>query len=134
MVEKIIHEHKVFAIIIRSTFRQEGIAFFTPDEFPQQLGYMNRPKGYIIEPHKHIVFERQISATHEVLVVKSGKVQVDFFDDNDKFFSNIIITTGDVILLSGGGHGFQMLEDSELIEVKQGPYKPEVDKLPVACS
>ena len=32
------------------------------------------------------------------------------------------LTSGDVLFLCSGGHGFKILESTEMIEVKQGPY------------
>lgn len=117
------------AIIIRSNYSNSGIEFFTPNDFSQQLGYMNRPKGYTIEPHIHNHVERKLVLTQEVLFVKSGKVRVDFYTDDKIFFDSKILEKGDVILLAEGGHGFEMLEPSEIIEVKQGPYCGEADKI-----
>lgn len=129
MLEQIKIGEKILGIIIRANFNKEGIAFFTPDEFSQQLGYMNRPEGYIIPPHVHNLVERSVELTQEVLYVKQGKVRVDFYDDNRKYLESRIIFTGDVILLAHGGHGFKMLEQSEMIEVKQGPFCGELDKV-----
>lgn len=129
MLEEIKLQDKILAVIIRANFKKEGIAFFTPDDFSQQLGYMNRPTDYVIPPHVHNVVERKVDLTQEVLLVKSGKVRVDFFDDNKTYLESRIITQGDVILLAHGGHGFKMLEPSEMIEVKQGPYCGELDKV-----
>jgi len=129
MVEKIEVNGKILGIIISSSYNKQGIEFFTPDDFSQQLGYMNRDAGYKIEPHYHRLLERKVTLTQEVLYVKSGKVRVDFFDDDKKFFGSRIITKGDVILLAAGGHGFEFLEDAEMIEVKQGPYAGEDDKV-----
>ena len=84
MIERITHGDHLLAIIIRSTFHQEGIAFFTESNFSQQLGYMNRPKGYVIEPHRHNLVLREVVHTQEVLLIKSGKVRVDFYDGYDK--------------------------------------------------
>ncbi len=137
MIEKIIHENQLLAIIIGNSFKQEGIAFFTDDNFSQQLGYMNRPKGYIIEPHRHNLVSREVVQTQEVLFVKSGKLRVDFYNDSQKYIESRILNQGDVILLAAGGHGFEMIEPSELIEVKQGPYIGEKDKVrfePAAAS
>ena len=117
------------AIIINSSFNKNGIEFFTPDDFSQQLAYMKRPQGYIIDPHVHNLVERSVSLTQEVLFVKSGKIRVDFYDDLKNYLESAIIQTGDVILLAAGGHGFEMLEESEMIEVKQGPYCGEKDKV-----
>jgi len=118
----------LLSIIIRADFKKEGIHFFTPDQFSQQLGYMNRPKGYVIDPHVHNVVSREVKLMKEVLFIKSGKVRVDFYDDNQNYIKSRLLFKGDVILLASGGHGFEMLEPSEMIEVKQGPYAGEQDK------
>ena len=128
MTEEIIHNNNLLAIILRSSFKTEGIAFFTPDDFSQQLGYMKREKNYIIEPHVHNPVKREVVWTQEVLFIKSGKVQVDFYDNSKNYLESRIIEKGDVILLASGGHGFSMIEDSEIIEVKQGPYSGDRDK------
>jgi hypothetical protein len=128
MIENIFCKNQLLSIIIRNNYSKEGIAFFTPDEFSQQLGYMNREKGYEIEPHVHNLVERKITLTQEVLFIKSGKVRVDYYDDDKKYLESKIVETGDVILLAQGGHGFKMLEKSEIIEVKQGPYCGDADK------
>ena len=129
MVEQIIHGDKLLAIIIRSDFSKQGIEFFTPNNFSQQLGYMNRPKGYVIEPHRHNLVPREVVQTQEVLLIRSGKVRVDFYDDDQHYYESKELNPGDVILLAAGGHGFEMLEPSEMIEVKQGPYVSERDKV-----
>jgi len=122
MLEQIKHNDKILGIIIRTSFHKDGIAFFTPDDFSQQLGYMNRPKDYLIPPHTHNEVERKVDLTQEVLFIKSGIVRVDFYDDNQQYLESRILEKGDVVLLAHGGHGFKMLEPSEMIEVKQGPY------------
>ncbi|MDD4969936.1 MAG: hypothetical protein PHT07_10960 [Paludibacter sp.] len=129
MIEQVKHNEIILGIIIRANFKKEGIAFFTPDDFSQQLGYMNRPEGYVIPPHVHNVIERKVDLTQEVLFIKSGKVRVDFYDETRKYLESRILEQGDVVLLAHGGHGFQMLEPSEMIEVKQGPFCGELDKV-----
>lgn len=129
MVEKIENSGAVLAIIIRNNYHKEGISFFTPNDFSQQLGYMNRPKGYIIEPHVHKLSERKVMLTQEVLYIKSGKVKVDFYNNDQEYIENVVLTKGDVILLAAGGHGFEMLEQTEMIEIKQGPYNSDEDKV-----
>jgi hypothetical protein len=129
MIEKISHDGLILAIIIRSDFKKKGIEFFTPKHFSQQLGYMCRPKGYVVEPHSHRVVERKVSLTQEVLFVKSGKIRIELFDAQQTFIEECIIAAGDTILLATGGHGLEMLEESELIEIKQGPYVNDDDKV-----
>ena len=128
MVEKILYDNTLLALILRSGYHAEGISFFTPDDFSQQLGHMNRPKGYVISPHVHNPVVRQVHFTKEVLFIKSGKVRVDFYDDDQNYLESRILLQGDVVLLAFGGHGFEMLEASEMIEVKQGPYAGDADK------
>lgn len=128
MIEKVIYNDKLLAIIVRSDYRKDGIEFFTPNDFSQQLAYMNRPAGYKIQPHIHNKVQREVFYTQEVLFIKKGKVKIDFYDDERNPIDTIIVQTGDVILLASGGHGFEMLEDTEMIEVKQGPFAGENDK------
>lgn len=127
-VEFVKHLDQTVGIIIRASFRSDGIEFFTPDMFSQQLGYMNRPTGYIIPPHVHNPVKRDVMWTQEVLFIRSGKLRVDFFTDGKHYLESRILEAGDVILLAAGGHGFEMLEPTEIIEVKQGPYCGEQDK------
>ncbi len=129
MIQRIIHNDKLLSIIIRHNFRKDGIEFFTPNDFSQQLAYMKRPKDYLIPPHIHNAVPREVLYTKEVLFIKSGKVRVDFYDDDKVYLKSSILEQGDVILLAFGGHGFYMLEESEIIEVKQGPYAGEQDKV-----
>jgi hypothetical protein len=127
-IEEVIHFEKTFAIILYSQFSKKGIHFFTPNHFSQQLGYMNHGKGYIIPPHIHNAVTREVQYKKEVLLIKSGKVRVDFYTDEQVFIESKILLEGDIILLAFGGHGFEMLEPTEMIEVKQGPYAGESDK------
>ena len=127
----IIHVEKnneLYAIIVKASFKTDGIHFLTPNEFSQQLAVMSHPTGKIIQPHVHNPVVREVHFTKEVLFIKSGKVRVDFYDEDQNYFESRILDRGDVILLSFGGHGFVMLEESEMIEVKQGPYAGDEDK------
>ena len=129
MIENILHDGKTLALVLRTNYRTEGIEFFTPSDFSQQLGYMNHPKGYVIPPHVHNPVSREVQFTKEVLFVKSGRLRVDFYDDDQNYLESRVLEKGDVILLAFGGHGFEMLEPTEMIEVKQGPYAGESDKM-----
>ena len=128
MIARISHNGKELAIIIRHSFSSEGIRFFTPGTYSQQIGYMNRPAGYVIPPHVHNPVARQVQYTKEVLFIKSGRLRVDFYSEAQEYLESAILERGDVILLAFGGHGFEMLEPTEIIEVKQGPYAGDQDK------
>jgi hypothetical protein len=119
----------IVAIIIRANYSNEGIHFFTPNDFSLQLAYMKRPDGHIISPHIHKINARKVDMTQEVLFIKSGKVKVDIYKHDKTLFESHVLNAGDVILLARGGHGIEILEESEIIEVKQGPYiDTEIDK------
>jgi len=128
MIFHITNNDSILAIIISANYSSEGIKFFTPSTCTQQIGYMNRPSGYVIPPHIHNPVSREILYTNEVLFIKSGKIRADFYDENQDYLESRILNKGDIILLLHGGHGFEMLEPSEIIEVKQGPYAGEKDK------
>jgi hypothetical protein len=128
VIERIVNEELELALIIRNSFHKDGIEFFTPSTYSQQIGYMNRPAGYVIPPHVHNPVVREVQYTKEVLFIKSGRVRVDFYSETQIYLESTILETGDVILLAYGGHGFEMLVSSEIIEVKQGPYAGDQDK------
>jgi len=130
MIKKIFAKDVMIALIIPADYSMDsGIEFLTPDNFSQQLGLMNRPDGYQIPPHVHNPVVREVVWTQEVLFIKSGKVRADFYDDDKNYIESEILKKGDIILLAGGGHGFEVLEQAEMIEVKQGPYCAEKDKI-----
>ena len=108
-IEEVKVDGVIAAIIVRSGFNPDGIQFVTPDDYSQQLGYMRRPAGYVIQPHIHLQVERKASFTQEVLYVRKGRVRVDFYRDDESYVESREIAMGDVILLSTGGHGFEMI-------------------------
>ena len=128
MLEHIKHQKELLAIIVRNDCAGNGVHFFTPDEFSQQLAYMRHPAGKLIEPHMHNLVPRNITYTQEVLIIKRGRLRVDFYDHNRTYLHSRILSAGDIILLASGGHGFEVLDEVEMIEVKQGPYAGEGDK------
>lgn len=128
MVENIEHNGKLLAIIVRKDYEKSGIHFFTPDCFSQQLAYMRHPPGKCIAPHRHNPVLREVHYTQEVLVIKKGRLRIDFFDDGECYLESRLLEAGDVILLAEGGHGFEVIEALEMIEIKQGPYVGDADK------
>lgn len=128
LIEHVEHGTQTIAVIVRHNYRKDGIEFFTPGSFSQQIGYMNRPQGYVIAPHVHTPVPREVQYTNEVLFIKSGRLRVDFYTSEQAYLESTVLEAGDVILLAQGGHGFEMLAPTEIIEVKQGPYAGELDK------
>lgn len=129
MLEQIIHNDKLLAIIIKNEYSKDGVEFFTPNDFSQQLAYMSHKKGKVIDAHTHNIIPREVNYTKEVLVIRKGKLRVDFYENNQTYIKSREISQGDVILLAYGGHGFEVIEDCEMIEIKQGPFLGEKDKV-----
>lgn len=89
---------------------------------------MHHPTGKVIDAHVHNMVHRNVVLTQEVLFIKKGILRVDFYDEYEDYLESKDLYAGDIILLVSGGHGFQVLEEVEMIEVKQGPYAGDNDK------
>ena len=129
MIKRINHNDKILAIIIKADYQKDGVEFFTPNDFSQQLAYMKHPKGKKIDAHTHNVIPREVSYTKEVLVIRKGRLRVDFYEEDQSYIESQVVSKGDVILLAYGGHGFECLEEVEMIEIKQGPFLGDRDKV-----
>ena len=130
MIEKILHKKRLLALIVRRQFRKKsGINFFTSKEATQQFGFMKHKKNHIIKPHKHNKRLTRILRTTEVILLLKGTLRVDFYNDKYKYLFSKKINERDIIMLIHGGHGFKVLKNVEMIEVKQGPYSLSSDKI-----
>lgn len=127
-IEEVYKKEKLLAIIVRSDYSCEGINFITPNEYSQQVAYMHHPTGKIIDAHVHNLVHRNVVLTQEVLFIKRGILRVDFYDEYEDYLESRNLYEGDFILLVSGGHGFHVLKEVEMIEVKQGPYAGDNDK------
>ena len=120
--EEIKKDGKILAIILRSAASDKNVEFVTPKEFPMQLGVHKRKKGDYVKAHEHIPFGRLKNlAVQEVIFVKKGKLLVGLYHKK-KVYRKVIISSGEIILLNTG-HNVKFLEDTKMIEVKQGPYR-----------
>ena len=129
MLTEIKHQGELLAMILSGRFNEPGIHFFTPNHLSQQLAYMRHPAGKVIAPHLHNAVRREVQYTLEVLVLRKGRLRVDFYDDGKNYLESRILEAGDVILLATGGHGFEVLEEIEMLEIKQGPFAGDADKI-----
>ena len=121
-VEKIIHNGEVYALVLRKEMEEEGIHFVTPEDYPLQVGVQIRKMGDVVKPHMHKSIKKEIEVIQEFIHIVYGKVKTIVYNENDEKISEIILNSGDSLLQAKGGHGFEILEDTKLIEVKQGPY------------
>jgi hypothetical protein len=128
-LEKYIFENELFAIVLRNDFNEDGVTFFTENHLSQQLAFMKHKKGKTIQPHIHKPLKRIVEYTQEVLYIKKGILRVDFYNSKTDYIKSIELFKGDTILLIKGGHGFEIIEDVEMLEVKQGPFAGDNDKI-----
>lgn len=128
-LERVTHQGRLLAVIVSRRFAQPGIHFFTPPQLSQQLAFMSHPAGRVIQPHLHKPVPRSVSLTQETLFIRKGRLRVDFYNSDQEYLSSRILQGGDTLLLVSGGHGFEVLEDLEMLEVKQGPYAGDDDKV-----
>ena len=128
MIIKIKHNKEIFAYLIKYT-KKKGVNFFTPKSVGQQVAIINHSKGHKIKPHIHFKNHRSVKYTTEVLIIKKGKLRVDFYKKNKLYLFSKILKKDNIIIFIKGGHGFEVLENSSIIEIKQGPYNKTKDKL-----
>jgi len=112
----------ILAYLIRHTMTHEKTEFPTPPDLELQVGFVVYPAGGVITAHAHKPITRRINKTCEVIVVKTGRCEVDLYADDRRLVATRQLRQGDVLILVNGGHGFRMREDTVLLEVKQGPY------------
>ena len=121
-IEHIESGGRALVYIVRAELSPAATTFLTPTEFTHQVGLIVYPAGGEIRRHVHKPLERRITGTSEVIIVRRGRCELDIYDDDRSLVATRELRTGDVMLMVGGGHGFRMLEDTVLLEVKQGPY------------
>ncbi len=130
MIEKVEYEGNTFALVVRRSYEREGVTFVTSPDNALQFGVMNHPQGTEVKAHIHRSLPRTINEVQELLHIDYGEVEAEFYNSNGKKLGSLILNAGDTILLLSGGHGFNILRDSKIIEVKQGPYvSVEEDKV-----
>lgn len=128
LVEHITWHDQHVATIIRDNYKPDKTTFVTPDSYYQQAGFVVYPQGGKVKRHSHLPLQRHLVGTPEALMVRKGKVEVDLFSLDKEFLGTWTLDQGDLILLVAGGHSCRCLEDTVLLEIKQGPYTGLVEK------
>lgn len=121
-IEHITWHDQHIATIIRSNYMPDQTTFVTPDSYYQQAGFVVYSKGKTIQRHTHLPLQRHLTGTPETLIVRKGKAEVDLYALDRSILGTWVLEEGDIILLVAGGHGFRLLDDTVLLEIKQGPY------------
>jgi hypothetical protein len=128
-VETVMDGPVVIALVVRAGFDEPGTRFLTPPDFTQQLAVMKHPAGTRIRAHAHAPVRRRGVRTQEVVLIRKGRVRATLYSSRRERLCSPVLVEGDIILLCGGGHAFEMLEESVMVEVKQGPYDGPAEKI-----
>jgi len=130
MIEKIKYKKKLFALIVRGKYRgKKGISFFTDNKAIQQFGYMNHKTNHIIKPHLHKKQTRKLLHSSEVILILKGVLRVDFYNNKKIYLFSKFLREKDIIMLVHGAHGFKVIKNVQMLEIKQGPYINKLDKV-----
>jgi hypothetical protein len=121
-IEEVNAAGRLLVVIVRKEFRPVRTSFVTDDSLLQQVGFVVYPEGGEVARHFHRPLKRSIVGTPEVLVIRSGRCEIDVYDEDRTCVATRELFAGDVVILVAGGHAFRMLENTTLLEVKQGPY------------
>jgi hypothetical protein len=109
-------------LIVRHQFESVGVNFVTSADSPLQLGILTHKQGTQVAAHFHRESTRTVHHVQEVLHIEYGTVEATFYAKDGSKVGSRVLDAGDTILLLDGGHGFRILEDARIVEVKQGPY------------
>ena len=122
-------EGSLLCEIIHSPFASKTrYNFFTEPDADVQVAAMSHEDGYVVSPHIHRAYSRNLETTSEVLVIVEGCLEVTIFDVDKTLVAREDADQGSIIILYKGGHGFVAKGDLKMIEVKQGPFAGSSDK------
>jgi hypothetical protein len=121
-VKKIVSNDGVTLALVVKKQHVQTMNFVTEENFPLQLGINRYSKGSKIRPHVHNRIKRVIDLSQEMVYLEKGRAKVCFYDERGKEVGCEILQSGDLVFFVSGGHGFDILAETKIIEVKQGPF------------
>jgi hypothetical protein len=127
-IERITWHDQHIATIIRCEYAPETTTFTSPDSYYQQLGFIVYPRGGVVKRHSHLPLQRHLVGTPETIVIRKGRAEVELYNMDKSPLGTWLLEEGDIIQLVSGGHSFKCLENTILLEIKQGPYTGLVEK------
>ncbi len=99
----------------------EGTYMFTPEDWGIQVGFARHSRGYRVSAHVHPRRREGVGIGSELLIVLRGRIRIDIYSCNGEYIDNVELGEGEGIVLRCG-HAVEFLEDSVVLEVKEGPY------------
>lgn len=124
-VETIEYDGTKYAEIIWADTTVGKTTFYSPAESSFQFGLLAHEAGFVEPPHYHNPVTRTVKDLQQMFVVQKGKVAVQLYKEDGEYITEIVLKTGDAIVLIHGVHAIRVIEDMQCISVKQGPYMGE---------
>ena len=116
-------DNEVLARLVKAEDWNEGLGFYSDDDEVIQVGTWQYNRGKELMKHIHNEVDRTITRTNEVLYVVSGKVKAFIYDLEETLVEELMVDTGDTLILLDCGHGYEIMEDNtKVLEIKNGPY------------
>lgn len=127
-MEKIFYNQELIGILV--TDFSPGLMPITDETEPLQvLALAYKKGGHVVAPHKHSPRQRTVAKLQECLIVRQGRIKIDLYGSDNIYFRTLELKQGEIFISLAGGHGVEFLEDSEVFEIKNGPFQE--DKVPI---
>jgi len=117
--------YKKILVGIKITTLKKGSVPVTDGKEPLQVVALKHKKGAYLKAHMHRSRQRVTSRLQECLVVKKGRIKVDLYGPDKKFFRKLFLNSGQILILMNGGIGIHIVKDAEIFEFKNGPFKED---------
>ena len=128
-IKNIIHKEELYASVFNLEEIAEGLDFLTNDESFIQVGTWKYEKGKVLDAHYHNTYERKAYLTQEVVIVLNGTILCNLFTLERDFITTVEVKEKQLIIQYQGIQEYEIIEDSKIIEVKNGPYfGPDKDR------
>ena len=116
-------------IAIRVRTFGSGTTPITGPEEPLQVLGVRRRKGAEVVAHRYVQRRRITNQLQKCLLVREGRAQVTLYGTDDTPFKRVVLKTGDIFILLRGGYRLKFLAETDMVEIKSGPYYNDRDKI-----
>jgi hypothetical protein len=104
--------------------------FWNLDNSALELGLMHRGPSNPVDLHRHSMrLSPRSFRTHEVLIQLDGKMVISIFTDEGRFVREIESFGKSITLFIQGAHKIDFPVLTNIIEIKNGPFQGEKDKV-----
>ncbi|MCF7892147.1 MAG: radical SAM protein, partial [Candidatus Omnitrophica bacterium] len=128
---KFIKDNRLLGILIKKDYKPEGFEVLTAMDEPFSITCFERKKDTKGNLHYHNSVQETNpfgdKLRQEFVHVLKGKIKVFVYTKEWELIDTVVLNSGDSIYLTEA-HQVEFLEDTTLLEVKQGPYPSTRDE------